>query len=1289
MSCSNTGLEHTSNNPPAGAEKCESRNDAISDIVKVIEQMNDRVVQLDLKGDYSSALALAQEALVQTQRKLLAAHPLQLTCRLNLAAVYLKLDRQHELQQVVREAIAVEESIQVPIESTTEPFSPETLSSFRADVHRLMLLAQQSAIWCEAATDYQGAKDLWEKITGYRSRLLGSRHWQVIDAQLEAERLGVLVALPQSDRVRLRRALRLNNRVVSLFAQGKYRKAYYLLKRAWHTAGSIVSARAFFHVNFFYNLAVVFQANGQRITADRYFRRSRKLYKSYLGYCHPKYASALRQHAELVRQLGRYPEARKLLVCALRIIATTLGKQHPDYALCLNDLAVHYHWAADYKRAKQYYLRALAVYEALAKPSRDYFDLLINLSGLYLRQQDYDRAETLARQALEMARQFGEDTMAFALGLSSLAEVYNERGDHKQNQTLLRQAISLLEKLNGIEHLSLVSILGNLALSLRATGDYRSSEEYLRRALAILRVHLPPEHLDNASILERLGDHYYLIRDFEQAARYYQDVLAIQRHVLGEKHPWVAKTWDNVGSLYAEQQDYNRALECLQRAAQIRQEQLGEEHRDYAQSLNHLGLLYEKIGDYVRAEDHLKRALAIRKRILGEGHDDYATSLNNLAYFYQQNGRVEQALDLYQQALTIYQETLGMDHPHVALCLSNLALLYADRHDWQSAIDLLQQALEIDKQTTRHVLLISSERQRLEYLQRSRANVAACLSLVQQTSGGEPQLVTAAFNILLQRKGLAAEVFSVQRDTVLRGRYPHLAGQLNELRTLRLQIAQETMAGPRNEGLRSHKERLRVLHAEQEELEAALIRQIPEADVQHQLERANVQSLTSSLAIGDALIEFVKTIIFPLGTGLRSGDPEAPLERYLAFVVTANAPEQVMFKDLGEAAPIDNLIRDFRQAIGGSTNRKGAKRHLRIGAKRSAQPKMVAIRKLLRQAIFDPLTPLLSNCQRVFLAPDGDLSILPFETLATDTGHSLIDHYTFSYLAVGRELLRFRTPQLSEVDDCIVIADPDFDLTVSSTPEPTIAPPTDQLLPEMFEGYDFIRLPGTYNEGVKVANQLGVNPWIGANATKQRLIGVHSPPILHLATHGFAIPSSQAGARRHPGSPQIEQEQFPPNYLENPLLRSGLALAGANTWLRGRALPETTGNGILTAEDASGLDLLDTELVVLSACETGLGDIQIGEGVLGLRRAFMLAGAKTLVMSLWKVPDQQTQELIVDFYQRLLTGTSRVEALREAQLAMKQRYIDPVYWGGFILQGDPGRLTFTSQAKRKTCISSA
>jgi CHAT domain-containing protein len=264
-------------------------------------------------------------------------------------------------------------------------------------------------------------------------------------------------------------------------------------------------------------------------------------------------------------------------------------------------------------------------------------------------------------------------------------------------------------------------------------------------------------------------------------------------------------------------------------------------------------------------------------------------------------------------------------------------------------------------------------------------------------------------------------------------------------------------------------------------------------------------------------------------------------------------------------------------------------------------------------------------------------------------------------------VLRFAAQSALVPNPPLVAADPDFDL--QGVGENSFSP-----------GTPFRRLEGTQQEGVATAEMLKVTPLLGVQALETRIKGMPSPRILHIASHGFFLPNvPKEPDRGHlgmvtRGTPEGDRLARLAQ-VENPLLRSGLALAGANTWLQEGSLAPEAEDGILTAEDVSGLDLLATDLVVLSACETGLGQVQVGEGVFGLRRAFVLAGAKTLVMSLWKVPDRETQELMVDFYQRILQGQPRAEALREAQLAIREKHPDPLYWGAFICQGYPGPLS--------------
>jgi CHAT domain-containing protein len=325
----------------------------------------------------------------------------------------------------------------------------------------------------------------------------------------------------------------------------------------------------------------------------------------------------------------------------------------------------------------------------------------------------------------------------------------------------------------------------------------------------------------------------------------------------------------------------------------------------------------------------------------------------------------------------------------------------------------------------------------------------------------------------------------------------------------------------------------------------------------------------------------------------------------------------------------------------------------------------------LRAAAFDPLRAAAGPRRRLLLSPDGDLTRLPFEALPSAGDRRLLDDYQLSYVACGRDVLRFGTPA-EDPSDPVVAADPDFDLggTAARKKAPAIPGRRSRDLQE--SSLSFPRLPGTRAEGERVAALLGVRPWVEGKVVEKRLKAVRSPRVLHLATHGFFLSDQDRDASAEDSWVAGEGlGRLAGLGLENPLLRSGLALAGSNTWLGKGTPPAEAEDGLLTAEDVSGMDLSDTELVVLSACDTGLGEVRTGEGVFGLRRAFALAGARALVMSLWKVPDEQTRDLMEGFYQRALQGTPVAEALRQAQAELRSRHPDPVAWAAFVCLGDP------------------
>ena len=318
---------------------------------------------------------------------------------------------------------------------------------------------------------------------------------------------------------------------------------------------------------------------------------------------------------------------------------------------------------------------------------------------------------------------------------------------------------------------------------------------------------------------------------------------------------------------------------------------------------------------------------------------------------------------------------------------------------------------------------------------------------------------------------------------------------------------------------------------------------------------------------------------------------------------------------------------------------------------------------------------MLGDARLILLSPDGALNLVPFGALVDEEQRYLVERFTFVYLTTSRDLLRLQT-QSPERQGPVVIANPDFD-GGGTLPLVQVAAATvraDSRRSVDFTSMRFGPLPGTAEEAVGLTNLLSKS-WVltGAAATEAALKQVHGPHILHIATHGFFLADQTREPERTRAaivSNEFSDIPLRPSslWVENPLLRSGLALAGANQRQSGAE------DGVLTALEAAGLDLWGTKLVVLSACETGVGAVQNGEGVYGLRRALVMAGAESQVMSLWKVADEATRDLMVAYYKRLLSGEGRAEALRQVQLAMlaSEERQHPFYWAGFIPSGQWG-----------------
>ena len=450
-----------------------------------------------------------------------------------------------------------------------------------------------------------------------------------------------------------------------------------------------------------------------------------------------------------------------------------------------------------------------------------------------------------------------------------------------------------------------------------------------------------------------------------------------------------------------------------------------------------------------------------------------------------------------------------------------------------------------------------------------------------------------ALSFVLRRKGIASEAVAAQRTAILAGRYPSYRQQLEEIAALRGHVARRTLAGPQEgESETGYRQAVETLSRQIEELEAELARGIPELDVAKEIRASNVRAVSERIPTGGSLVEFIRIDRYDFAAVPSKGEMRWRSSGYLAFVLSSGGLVQLV--DLGGAREIDKLVKDFRDSVSGEWEDRGGRDMVKRGGEQAAPPKDISGIEL-RRAVFDKLTPVLGQAERLVLAPDGDLCRLPFETLPIDDGRRLIDLYQISYVGCGRDVLWFGRRTGRKPGEPLVIADPEFDLqeTGGHCERPEHIPSGRVSRDAKAGELHFPGLPGTRHEAECIGSLLCVRPWLGADVLETRLKRVKSPRILHIATHGFFLADQDRDPNeQHGWVASSDMGRLSGLRLENPLLRSGLALAGANSWLERRSIPSEAEDGLLTAEDLTGLDLVDTELVVLSACNTGMGEVR-------------------------------------------------------------------------------------------------
>jgi tetratricopeptide (TPR) repeat protein len=486
-------------------------------------------------------------------------------------------------------------------------------------------------------------------------------------------------------------------------------------------------------------------------------------------------------------------------------------------------------------------------------------------------------------------------------------------GQYEQALPLSQQALEIIGKILGTDHPDYAAFLNNLAVLYELMGQYEQALPLHQQALKIIGKILGTDHPNYAESLYNLAVLYRSMGQYEQALPLSQQSLEIIGKILGTDHPDYATCLNNLALLYQSMGQYEQALPLSQQALEIHGKILGTDHPKYSTCLNNLALLYQSIGQYEQALPLHQQALEITGKILGLDHREYATCLNNLALLYQSMGQYEQALPLHQQSLEIRGKSLGTDHPDYANSLNNLALLYTATNRPEEALKLMQEAADIDLKTISKIFSISTDKQRLNYLAQNYYKVETFLSLVFQHFPNTPEAVQSAYNLILRRKAIATETAIQQKIALLSQQYAHLAPKLQQWQQIRQQLAKRCFDIPTPEQLPYYQQEIESLEQQAENLEREL--NIPELNLEKELQNADFRTIALELRQGTTLIEFIRFNNYNFQAIPANGDAPLFPPRYLAFILPAQAPEQLTMIDLGEAEPINKLVKEFRESV--------------------------------------------------------------------------------------------------------------------------------------------------------------------------------------------------------------------------------------------------------------------------------------------------------------------------------------------------------------------------------------
>lgn len=879
-----------------------------------------------------------------------------------------------------------------------------------------------------------------------------------------------------------------------------------------------------------------------------------------------------------------------------------------NYAVALSDNAGLFESEERFTKNKRILLDGIAATQGKEVSNEDKA-LSLNSTGEFMyASNQYSAAETSFKQAKKILEEAHDSSDAFyAQVISNMGLLYHTLGRYTLAEKLELKAQTLREKVSGKQSAVYASSLNNLAVLYKDMGRFKEAEELIDKAVSITQITLGKQNVFHALSLNNQAMIFYSVGRSKEAEDLLTLALEIAGKTLKDKSTNYVRLLTNLALMYQDLGKYTEAEAIYLKAIKIREGKLSPHHPDYAHLLNTLASLYVIMGKTKEVESNLKKAADIYKKKLGNKHPAYASTISNLGNFYRVINKTKEAEPLLAEAFAIREEVLGKQHPDYLTSMENIALLHWQTGKMAEATQLLKMVASKSMEYIQSYFPSFSEGEKARLWDKTQPRFHRFNAFAASQAKRDPSLVMDMYNYQLITKAMLLNSTNRIREQILQGKDKQLKEKYAEWLDQKEELAHAYTLS--KEQLKEEKIDIDLLEklANQQEKELSANALFNEA---YKKKTIQTKDIVNVLGQEEAAIEIIQ---------LNKFDKMLTDSVYYATLILKKESSQPLL---------------LLNKQGSHLNKKY------YGYYRNCVQRKVAD-EVSYYKFWQAIDDQIKTKKTVYVSLDGVYNQINLNTLMNANGRYVLQEKNIILVTNTKEIIDLKkTASASKIGNSATLVG----------------------FPNYGDNGTLATLPGTQKEVESIKATLGgkqyqVRYLIKSEATEANVKKTKPTKILHFATHGFFLPE--------PEKEDQDDKVFgiaSNKAKENPMLRAGLLLANAEKAMEGK-----TENGILTAYEVTNLQLTGTEIVVLSACETGLGDVKNGEGVYGLQRAFQVAGVNTIIMSLWKVSDEATQTLMSCFYKKYLASGNKYTAFKEAQSELKTKYKEPYFWGAFVL----------------------